>query len=129
MLISSDISDTSDREWIAGGFSCRDVARERFISDSRKTQFQNGITLNSSLPKKNIKTKILEENTIQAGDQYGDQTVKCLISIIPTGRSPTSRDQSVIPQAEDTADRKLPEFKDNSNPTDKDTPTASRFLK
>ena len=34
MLIPSDISHTSEWEWIAGGFPCRDVARERFISDS-----------------------------------------------------------------------------------------------
>ena len=36
MIIRSDISDTSDWEWIAGNFPCRDVARERFISDSFK---------------------------------------------------------------------------------------------
>ena len=72
MLIPSDISDTSDWEWIAGGFPCRDVARERFISDSCKTKTQNGITLNPSLPKNNIKTEILEDINIQAGDQFGD---------------------------------------------------------
>ena len=37
MFVPSDISDTSDWEWIAGGFPCKDVARERFISDSCKT--------------------------------------------------------------------------------------------
>ena len=123
MLISSDIFDTSDWEWIVGGFPCRDVARERFISDSCKTQIQNESTLNSSLPKKNIKTDILEDNTIEAGDQIGDQTVECPISIIPAGRNPTARDQSVTPQAENTANSKLPDLQDNSNPTDKDTPT------
>ena len=123
MLIPSDISDTSDWEWIAGGFPCRDVTRERYTSDSWKPFFQNGITLNSSLPKNNIKTEILEDITIQAGDQFGDQTVEYPISIIPAGRNPTSRDQSVTPQAKDTANSKLRELKDNSNPTDKDTPT------
>ena len=43
MLIPSDISDTSDWEWIAGGFPCRDVARERFISDSCRSRIPNGI--------------------------------------------------------------------------------------
>ena len=108
MLILSDISDTSYWEWIAGGFPCRDVATERFISDSCKTQFHNGITLNSSLPKIIIKTEILEDNTIQAGEQIGDQTVECPISIIPAGRNPTSR--KTLPQAEDTANSKLPEL-------------------
>ena len=123
MLIPSDISETSDWEWIAGGFPCRDEARERFISDSCKTHIQNGISLNSSLPKNNIKTEILEDINIQAGDQFGDQTVECPISIIPTEQNPTSRDQSVTPQAEDTENSKLRELQDNSNPTKKDTPT------
>ena len=43
MLIPSDISNTSEWEWIAGGFPCRDVARERFISDSCPTHIPNGI--------------------------------------------------------------------------------------
>ena len=68
MFIPSDTSDTSDWEWIAGGLPCRDVARERFISDSLKTQNQDAITLNPSSPKTNIKTAILEDNTIQVGD-------------------------------------------------------------
>ena len=120
MFIPSDISDTSDWEWIAGGFPCRDVARERFISDSCKTQIQNGITLNPSLPKNNIKNEILEDNTIQVGDQQ----VECPISIISAGPKPTSRDQSVIPQAEDTSISKLPDSQYNSsNPADKDTLT------
>ena len=45
MLIPSDISDTSEWEWIAGGFPCRDVARERFISDSGTTIFQMELAL------------------------------------------------------------------------------------
>ena len=55
MFISSDTSNTSDWEWIAGGFPCGDVARERFISDSFKNQNQSGITLNPSSPNTNIK--------------------------------------------------------------------------
>ena len=34
MFIPSDTSDISDWEWIAGGFSCRDMIRERLISDN-----------------------------------------------------------------------------------------------
>ena len=81
MFITSDTSDTSDWEWIAGDSPCRDVARERFISDSCKTQNQDGITLNPSLPNTNIKTEILEDNTIQVGNQ----PVECPISIISAG--------------------------------------------
>ena len=32
MFIPSDTSDISDWEWIAGGFSCWDMIRERLIS-------------------------------------------------------------------------------------------------
>ena len=49
MLTPSDISDASDWEWIAGGFPCKDVARERFISDSCTAHIPNGISPNSSL--------------------------------------------------------------------------------
>ena len=38
MPIPSDISDTSEWEWIAGGFPCRDVVREHFISDSNELE-------------------------------------------------------------------------------------------
>ena len=49
--------------------------------------------------------------------------MECLISIIPAGHNPTSRDQSVTSQAEDFPNSKLPELQDKSNPTEKDPPT------
>ena len=58
MLISSDISDTSEWEWIAGGFPCRDVARERFISDSLTPHFSNRNDPNSGLTNPEIKSEI-----------------------------------------------------------------------
>ena len=63
MLIPSDISDTSEWEWIAGGFPCRDVARERFISDSHTSHFPNGIDPNSGVTNTEIKSEILEDDT------------------------------------------------------------------
>ena len=74
MLIPSDKCDTSDWEWIAGGLPCREAARERFISDSCTAHIPNGNSLNSSLPKNNIKSEVLEDITVQAGDQFGDQS-------------------------------------------------------
>ena len=99
------------------------MARERFISDSCKAHIPNGISLNSSLPKNNITSEVLEDITVQAGDQFGDQSVECPISIIPAGRNPISNDQSVTPQAKETENSKLREFHDISNPADKDTTT------
>ena len=37
MFIPADISDNSDWEWIAGGFPCRGVIRDRIISDEPKS--------------------------------------------------------------------------------------------
>ena len=65
MLILSDISDTSDWEWIAGGFPCRDLARERFVSDSLKTSNQDENTRNFCETNSNIKVKILETSLTQ----------------------------------------------------------------
>ena len=118
MLIPSDISDTSDWEWIAGGFPCRDVARERFISDSCKAHIQNGISPNSSLLKNNIKSEVLEDITVQDGDQFGNQTTECPISIIPASRIPTSRNQIATPQAKEYGNSKLRELQDISNPAE-----------
>ena len=74
-------------------------------------------------PKKNIKTEILEENTIKARDQLGDQSVECPISILPAGPNPTSRDQIVTSQtARHPKQQDTPNSKDNSStPVDKDT--------
>ena len=92
MFIPSDTSDTSDWERIAGG---RDVARDRFISDSFKSQNQDVFTFNPSSPNTNIKTEILEDNTIQVGNQ----SVEFPISIIPAGSKSTPRDQIFSSQA------------------------------
>ena len=70
MLIPSDISDTSEWEWIAGGFPCRDVARERFISDSH---FSNGINPNSGVTNTEIKSEVLEDDTDLNREQFEDQ--------------------------------------------------------
>ena len=123
MLIPSDISDTSDWEWIAGGFPCRDVARESFISDSCRTHIPNGISPNSSLLKINIKSELLEDITVQDGDQFGDQITECPISIIPASQISTSRDQSALAQAEEFGNSKLRELQVISNPAEKDTIT------
>ena len=74
MLIPSDNSDTSEWEWIAGGFPCRDVAREHFISDSRTTHIPNGTGPNFSVTINDIKSEVLEDNTAQYGEKFGDQT-------------------------------------------------------
>ena len=75
--------------------------------DSFKTQ-------NTSSPNTNIKTEILEDNTIQVGDQLGDQSVECPISIIPAGPKPSSRDQNVMSQADYPSNSNLPDSQDNS---------------
>ena len=72
MLFPSDISDTSEWEWIGGGFLCRDLSRERFISDSYTTHIPNGIGPNFSVTNNDIKSEVLEDNTAQYGEQFGD---------------------------------------------------------
>ena len=67
--------------------------------------------------------EVLEDITVQDGDQFGDQTTECPISIIPASRIPTSRDQSATPQAEEYGNSKLRELQDISNPAGKDTIT------
>ena len=123
MLIPSDISDTSEWEWIAGGFPCRDVARERFTSDSRTTHIPNGIAPNFSLTKNDIKSEILEDNIAQYGDQFGDQTSECPISIIPANRTSSALEQNTTPQVEEETIIKPRELQDDRNPTDSDTVT------
>ena len=78
MLIPSDISDASDWEWIAGGFPCRDVARERFISERIKSLNQEN-TRSFCKPDDNNKNEILEDIT----NPEDDQQTQCPISIIP----------------------------------------------
>ena len=57
MFIPSDTSDISDWEWITGGFPCREMIRERFISD--KFNFNEEPT--SSLDPQTYQTKIKSE--------------------------------------------------------------------
>ena len=109
MLIPSDISDTSEWEWIAGGFPCRDVARERFISDSRKTHIPNGIGPNFSVTKNDIKSEVLEDNT----DQFGDHTSECPISIIRANRTSSALEQNTTPQVEEETIIKPRELQDD----------------
>ena len=123
MLIPSDISDTSEWEWIAGGFPCRDVARERFISDSRTTHIPNGIGPNSSIIKINIKSEVLEDITAQNGDQLGDQTTECPLSIIPANRTSSTHDQNATPHLEEEINNKPRDLRDDFNPADSDTVT------
>ena len=123
MLICSDISDTSEWEWIAGGFPCRDVARERLISDSCTTHIQNEIVPNFSLTNNDIKSEVLEDNTAQYGEQFGDQTFECPISMIPANRTSSAQEQNTTTQVEEETIIKPRELQDDRNPTDLGTVT------
>ena len=96
MLIPSDISDTSDWEWIAECFPCRDSARERFISDSKKTSNQEN-THSFCEPNNDIKVEILED----INNPEDDQQTQCPISIIPveTESAPQGRESSMSAEA------------------------------
>ena len=118
MLIPSDISDTSEWEWIAGGFPCRDVARERFISDSCTTHIPNGIGPNFSVTINDTKSEALENTTAQYGEQFEDQTFECPISIIPANRTSSELEQKTTTQREEENAIKPREFQDDRNPTD-----------
>ena len=110
MIIPSDISDTSDCEWIAGGFPCRDVARERFISDSFKNLNRDENTLNPHETNNNIKVGIREDNLIS-----DDETsTKCLISIVPAETNTTSQCPISTTPAESSATAQLLDTKNNS---------------
>ena len=95
MFTHSIISVISDLEWIAGGFSCKDVAREQFIFDSLKTSNQEENTRNFCESNDNIKVEILEDITSPEDDQQittnkpDDQQTQCPISIIPAKTEPT----------------------------------------
>ena len=101
ILIPSDISDTSEWEWIAAGFPCRDVARERFISDSCPTHIPNGIGPNFGVSNNDIKSEVVEDNTAQYGEHFGDQTFECLISLIPANRISSALEQNTTTQGEE----------------------------
>ena len=118
MLIPSDISDTSEWEWIAGCFPCRDVARERFVSDSCTTHIPNGIGPNFSVTINDTKSEALENNTAQYGEQFEDQTFECPISLIPANRTSSELEQKTRTQREEKNAIKPREFQDDRNPTD-----------
>ena len=99
------------------------MARERIISDSRKTHVPNGISPNSSVVKINIKPEVSEDITAQNGDQLGDQTTECPISIIPENRTSSTYDQNATPQVGEEINNKPRELQDKFNPADSDTLT------
>ena len=123
MLIPSVISDTSEWVWIAGGFPCRDVARERSISDSRTTHIPNAIGPKFSITKNDIKPEVLEDNMAQYGEQFGDQTSECPISIIPANRTYSALERNTTPQVEKETIIKPRELEDDRSPTDSGTVT------
>ena len=76
--------------------------------------------MESALFNNNIKSEVLEDITDKDGDQFGDQTTECPISIIPASQNSTSRDQSATPQAEEFGNSKLQELQVMPNPAEKD---------
>ena len=77
MFIPSDTSDTSDWEWIAGGFPCREMIKKRFISDNLIFNEEPIPSLDPQTYQTNIKSDILDEQ-LQSTD-----TAECPISIKP----------------------------------------------
>ena len=88
MVIPSDTSDIGDWEWIAVGFPCRDVVRERIISDSLNASKHDSNTDNSPEANDNIKVEILEDN-------QDDEliTSQCPISINPVESTTTTQER------------------------------------
>ena len=123
MLIPSDISDASEWEWIAGGFPCRDAARERFISDSLTPHFSNRNDPNSGLTNPEIKSEILEDDTDLNREQLIDQSYECPISVIPARRTLSTTEQRTATQGEDELTTKQRDLQDECNPTDFDSIT------
>ena len=81
MFIPSDTSDISDWEWIAGGFPCREMIRERFILD--KFNFNEEPT--SSLDPQTYQTKIKSE--ILDKQPQSMDPAECPISIKPAAQT------------------------------------------
>ena len=102
----------------SGRFPCRDLARERLISDSCTTHIPNGIDPNFSLTNNDIKSEVLEDNTAQYGEQFEDQTFECPISIIPANRTSRALEQMTTTQGEEVTTIKPRELQDDRNPTD-----------
>ena len=123
MLIFSDISDTSEWEWIAGGFPCRDVARERFISDSLTPHISIGNNFNSTITNLEIKSEILENDSFPISEQPMDQSYECPISIVPASRTSNSADQRTANQGgeNDTIGENYLQVEHNPTETDSNT--------
>ena len=88
MIIPSDTSDISDWEWIAGGFPCRDMIRERINSDNCSHQEPPIPSLDPQTNQSNIKSEILD-NQPSTSD-----LLDCSISIISAGQSSTQHHQT-----------------------------------
>ena len=57
MSSPSNTSDISDKEWTAGGFPCRDMIGERYISDNIGEPEPNIAILNSHITRDNKKNR------------------------------------------------------------------------
>ena len=84
MFIPSDTSDISDWEWIAGGFPCREMIRERLISDNLLLNEQSTSSLDPQTYQANIKSEILDEQSKSM------DPMECPISIIPAVQNNTT---------------------------------------
>ena len=84
MFIPADTSDISYWEWIAGGFPCREMIRERLISDNHIFNEQPTSSLDPQTYQANIKSEILDEQP-QSMDP-----MECPISIIPAVHNNTT---------------------------------------
>ena len=120
MLIPSDISDTSEWEWIAGGFPCRDVARERFISDPLTPHLSITNNSNHTIINPEIKSEFLENDIEPSTEQSLDQSYECPISIIPANQTPSTVEQRTINQGRDNDTIEQQDLQDVSNPMDND---------
>ena len=118
MIIFSDISDISDWERIAGGFPCRDVARERNLSDSFNNLKRDDNPFNPREAKNNNKVEILEDN-INPDDEL---SIQCPISIISAERNNTKKcpisttpvESSTTTQVNDTKNNSATPLEENS---------------
>ena len=81
MFIPSDTSDISDWEWIAGGFPCREIKRERFISNNPILIEEPTSPLKPQIYQTNIKSEILDEQP------HPTDTAACPISIKPAAQN------------------------------------------
>ena len=123
MLIPSDISDTSEWEWIAGGFPCRDVARERFISESNTPHLSIENNSNSAVICPEIKSEILDNDIDPNREQPMDQSYECPISIIPACRTLSTAEQRTVNWGGDKDTIEEQDLQDECNPTDNNSVT------